>query len=81
VGVSIRKILAATSSMNPVIRPVRTAAMTHLMTSVGHLLIGSGWRWRHRGPISVGAYPVAASTDELMMVPPKKPHIKISKAM
>src|SRR6516164_9789662 len=33
----------------------------------------SSWRCRHRGPISVVAYPVAASTEELMMVPAKKP--------
>jgi hypothetical protein len=72
-GASIRKIPAATSSNSPVIRPVRTAPMTHLMTSVFHRLIGSGWRCRHRGPISVVAYPVAASTEELMMVPAKKP--------
>ena len=79
-GASIRKMPAATTSNNPVIRPVRTAAMTHLMTSVFHRLTGSGWRWRHRGPISVVAYPVAASTEGLMMVPAKNPHIKISKA-
>jgi len=72
-GASIRKIPAATSSNSPVIRPVRTAPMTHLMTSVFHRLISSGWRCRHRGPISVVAYPVAASTEELMMVPAKKP--------
>ena len=51
------------------------------MTSVFHRLIGSGWRWRHLGPISVVAYPVAASTEELMIVPAKNPHVKISKAM
>jgi hypothetical protein len=51
------------------------------MMSVCHRLIGSGWRWRHRGPISVVAYPVAASTAELMMAPPKNPAIKISMAM
>src|SRR6516165_5499733 len=72
-GASIRKIPAATTSNSPVIRPVRTAPMTHLMTSVFHRLIGSGWRCRHRDPISVVAYPVAASTEELMMVPAKKP--------
>ena len=36
-GASIRKIPAATSSISPVSRPVRTAAMTHLMISVCHL--------------------------------------------
>jgi len=80
-GASMPKMPAATSSMSPVIRPVRTGAMTHLMSSVFHRLIGSGWRWRHRVTISVVAYPVAASTEELMMVPARKPDIKVSKAM
>ena len=51
------------------------------MSSVFHRLIGSGWRWRHRGPISVVAYPVAASTEELTMVPARNPQVKISRAM
>src|ERR1700722_16780471 len=47
-GASIRKIPTATSSISPVSKPVRTTAMTRLMMSVCHLLIGSGWRWPQR---------------------------------
>jgi len=51
----MRKRPTATRSMSPVVRPASNAAMTHLMISVCHLLIGTGRRWRHRGPISVVA--------------------------
>jgi hypothetical protein len=46
--------------MSAVVGPVRTPAMTRLISAV--------------------VYPVAASTDELTMTPPKN-HIRVSKAM
>jgi len=54
-GASMRNRPAATRSMSPVVRPASSAPMTHLMISVCHLLISTGRRWLHRGPISVVA--------------------------
>ena len=68
----------ATSRKTATKRPLSTTAIPHFASSVCQRLIRVGRDIAHFGPISVGAKPSAPSRNELTIVAPMKPLIRIS---